>query len=142
MSDLFGDYHVTPTSSAIKDAQCLFPRFGAYQELRRQALKLAFWPSGKALSGSVEDLDWEELIGMPKPRAHELRIDDEIGGYDNLRIIFYLFEKKIILPGDVLPRLWVISVMQKKTQRFSQNDFDTFAARIKIVRKRYYHDHI
>ena len=142
MSKLFGEFHVTPIGSAIKDAQSLFPKFRDYQELRRHALKLAFWPDGKSVSGQVADMDWDEITGMAKPRANELRVDDEIGGYNNLRIIFYPFEKKIILPGDVLPRLWVISVMQKKTQRFSTNDFDTFSARIKIVRIRNYHDHL
>lgn len=142
MSKLFGDFHVTPTGSAIKDAESLLPKFRDFQELRRHALKLAFWPSGKSVSGKVADLDWEEITGMAKPRANELRIDDEIAGLNNLRVIFYPFEKKIILPGDVLPRLWVVSVLQKKTQRFSTNDFETFAARIKIVRIRNYHDHL
>lgn len=142
MSKLFGEFHVTPISSALKDAESLLPKFKDYQELRRHPLKLAFWPTGKSISGKVEDLDWEELIGMEQPRANELRIDDEIGGQNNLRIIFYLFEKKIILPGDVLPRLWIVSVLQKKTQRFSKNDFDTFSSRIKIVRIRNYRDHL
>lgn len=50
MSVLFGEYHVTPTGSAIKDARSLFPKFGEYQELRRQTLKLAFWPGGVTLA--------------------------------------------------------------------------------------------
>ncbi|MFO0867481.1 MAG: hypothetical protein U0935_00915 [Pirellulales bacterium] len=83
-------------------------------------------------------MNWEEISGMKDPRACELRIDDEIGGFDNLRVIFYVFSHDLVLPGDVLPRLWTIGVMQKKTQRFSPNDLRTFAARVAIIRTRNY----
>jgi hypothetical protein len=142
-SDLFGHYHVTPTPTAMKEAHDLFRNYGDYQEARKHALKLAFWPQENAEhSGRVIDLDWDEIIAMKQPRANELRIDDEIGGHDNLRVIFYAFERTIVLPGDVLPRLFTIGVMQKKTQRFSNNDLRTFQARVAIIRRRYYSDYL
>lgn len=141
--NLFGQFHVTPTPTAMKEAYALFPRYGDYQELRKQALKLAFWPNGSlSASGSVCDLNWEEIDGMKAPRACELRVDDTIGGMNNLRVIFYVFDKKLVLAGDVLPRLWTIGVMQKKTQRFSPNDLRTFAARVTIIRRRNYIDYL
>jgi len=64
MSKLFGQFQVKPTSSAFADARSLFPRVRDYQELRRQALKLALWPSGETVSGQVCDLDWDIISGM------------------------------------------------------------------------------
>jgi lambda repressor-like predicted transcriptional regulator len=126
----------------MKEAHDLFPKYGDYQLIRKQALKLAFWPQSEAEhSGKVIDLDWDAIIAMPRPRAFELRIDDVIAGYDNLRIIFYAFEKRIVLPKDALPRLFTIGVMQKKTQRFSNNDLRIFSARVAIVRSRYYSEY-
>jgi hypothetical protein len=142
-TNLFGQFHVTPTTTGMKEAADLFPKYGDYQELRKHALKLAFWPNAsRGSSGLVCDLNWEEIDGMKAPRACELRIDDVIGGMNNLRLIFYVFSKTLVLPGDVLPRLWTIGVMQKKTQRFSANDLRTFAARVTIIRKRTYSDYL
>src|SRR5688572_20717762 len=95
-------FHVTPTLAAMSEAQKLFHRYGDYQELRKHALKLAFWPSGNAPNGQACDLNWEEIIGMSSPKACELRIDDEIAGFDNLRVIFYVFDKEVIRDGDEL----------------------------------------
>ncbi len=75
---------------------------------------------------------------MSAPKACELRIDDVIAGFNNLRIIFYVYDKQLILPGDVLPRLWTISVLQKKTRRWTPNDLKTFRARVVILRNRKY----
>jgi hypothetical protein len=140
---LFGDYHVTPTHTALKEAQDLFPHFRDYQELRRHALKLAFWPKEPVGSGGmIIDMDWEEIRGMQGPKACELRIADRIGGFNNLRLVFYTFERKIVLPGDSLPRLWVLAAMQKKTERFSNNQLRIFSSRVTILRQRKYYDHI
>ena len=138
----YGQFHVTPTPTAMKEAADLFPKYGHYQELRQHALKLAFWPNGSKGSSGLPRLNWEEIDAMQSPRACELRIDDTIGGMNNLRVIFYVFKKALVLPGDVLPRLWTIGVMQKKTQRFSPNDLRTFQARITIIRRRIYSEYL
>jgi hypothetical protein len=137
-TNLFGQFHVTPTFTAMKEAEKMFPKYGEYQEIRRQALKLAFWPAGDSQGGKICDLDWEEIVGMQAPKACELRIDDRIGGFDNLRVIFYVFRKDLILPDDVKPRLWTLSVIQKKTRRWSNNDLKMFRARVVILRRRTY----
>lgn len=143
MSELFGSFHVTPSPTAMREANDLFPRYRDYQRARKHALKLAFWPAESAeLSGKAIDLDWDTITGMEGPKACELRIDDVIGGFNNIRIIFYAFSKDIILPGDILPRLFTIGVMQKKTQKFSKANLDTFKARVAIIRRRYYADYI
>lgn len=132
---LFGSFHVTPTSAAVREAGRLFPKYGDYQELRRYCLGLAFWPN-------TNDLDWETIDGMKEPRACELRIDEKIGGFDNLRVIFYVFDSRIVRPGDILPRLWTLGVLQKKTRRFSPYDLRTFHARATILRQREYREYL
>lgn len=141
-SNLYGRFHVTPTCTALREAVGLFPRYGDYQELRSHALKLAFWPGGQSTGGEVEDLDWDTITGMRAPKACELRIDDTIGGLDNLRVIFYVFDNQIVREGDAMPRLWTIGVMQKKTRRFTTFDLSAFAARVAILRQREYGDYI
>jgi hypothetical protein len=46
----------------------------------------------------------------------ELRISDIIGGHDNLRIIFYVAPKA--LKGEPLTKIWLLSVLQKKSMDF------------------------
>ncbi len=73
---------------------------------------------------------------MGKPRAAELRIHETIGGYNNLRVIFHV--SKEALPMEPMPRIWVLSVLQKKTRRFDHYDLKTFHARLVTLLKRYY----
>jgi hypothetical protein len=87
-------------------------------------------------------LDWDTITGMKPPKACELRVDDVIGGLNNLRLIFYVFDERLVREGDSLPRLWTIGVMQKKTRRFTAFDLSTFAARVTILRQREYADYI
>ncbi len=103
----------------------LFPKRRDYQEARRNALKLAWWPdSGAADAGQVEDLDWEWIKGMKRPRAAELRISDRIGGHNNLRIIFFL--AGVVLPNEPLGRIWTLAILQKKSMRFTDRDLQVF----------------
>ena len=136
MAALYGRFYVTPTSPSIRDAQDLFPKYRHYQEARRHALKLAFWPGFEGGGGLVEDLHWSWIDGMGEPRAAELRIHETIGGHNNLRVIFHV--SKTVLPGDPMPRIWTLAVMQKKTKRFSARDFQTFRGSLKILLRRRY----
>lgn len=116
--ELFGRYLVVPTPSAMRDAAGLFPKYGDYQEARRHALKLAWWPdSGDAAAGEVVDLDWEWIKGAGHRRTGELRISDWIGGHNNLRVIFYVSDRR--LPDDPMSRIWTIAVLQKKSMGFT-----------------------
>jgi hypothetical protein len=136
MANLDGRYYVVPTYSAIRDAGLLFPKYRHYQETRRHALKLAFWPGFDDEGDTVEDLHWSWIDGMGEPRAAELRIHETIGGHDNLRIIFHVAKEP--LPTDPMPRIWVLSVLQKKNNRFNHYDLKTFRARLVVLLKRYY----
>jgi hypothetical protein len=134
---LFGDYYVKPTSSGIRDAATLFPKYGDYQELRRHGLKLAYWPGEKVFDNDVVmDLDWEWIRALRDERIGELRITNQIGGHRNLRIIFWVAET--VLAGDPLPRIWTLSVVSKKANDWTTPELRSFRGRRMIVWKRNY----
>ena len=134
---LTGNYYVKPTPAAVKDAHGLFARYGDYQEARRHALKLAFWPSGEpGDGGQIMDLDWEWIKAMRGLKVGELRISDVIGGHNNLRVIFHVTDVR--LANEPMPRIWILSVLQKKAMAFTSRDIKTFRGRLKILKQRYY----
>ncbi len=67
-----------------------------------------------------------------------MRIEETIGGYDNLRVIFFVAARA--LKGEPLPRIWIMSAFQKKTERFSANELRAFTAGKKLIIKRFYAD--
>ena len=137
---LVGNYYVTPTPAAIKDAHGLFPRYGDYQEARRHALKLVFWPLGDpGDGGQIMDLDWEWIKAVGRSKVGELRISNVIGGHNNLRVIFHVTD--VLLANEPLPRIWIVSVLQKKARHFTARDIETFRGRLTILKRRYYGTH-
>jgi hypothetical protein len=107
------------------------------ERLRRHALKLAWFPDSGPDSGSVIDLDWSWVEGLPgnKRDVGELRIDEPIGGHRNLRMIFFLGDASF---ADPLPMIWILRVFPKKSYVFKTEDLDCFHARRTNVRIQYY----
>jgi hypothetical protein len=134
---LSGNYRVRAIRSAFDDKRRLFKKARDNAILRRHALKLRYWPQNhpEDESGQVVDLNWDWIRSMPGLKVGELRIDDEIGGHDNLRIIFFVGNQEVREP---LPLIWVIRVMQKKRTEFSKNDVAVFRARRLLVIERFY----
>lgn len=136
----FGSYRVVRTATSIKRASSLFPRERDNQLLRRHVLKLAFWPSGldddddDGEAGA--DLDWDWITSLEKKRVGELRIDETIGGFNNLRVIF--FKANICLPSEDMNRIWILTVFQKKSQGFGDPEIRAFAAARTLIVQRYY----
>jgi hypothetical protein len=79
-NELFGDYHVRPTGSAIRDARRLFPRYRDYQQARKHALKLAYWPRLTEEGSLVVDMEWEWITSLREEGIGELKLRDQIGG--------------------------------------------------------------
>ena len=132
MSDLFGNYYVKPTASAgVRAWKVCNQKMGEYQKIRQHALKLAFWPRDA-------DLDWDWIKSLEAKRVGELRIDETIAQQNNLRVIFFKANK--ILPGDPMPRIWTLTVFQKKRQDFSGKEIAAFRAMRDIVVARWYAD--
>lgn len=132
---LTGNFWVRGLRPAFHDAHRLLPRMRDRAVLRRNSLKLRFWPEHHPTneSGLVLDLDWSWIKALKGKRIAELRVDDVIGECDNLRVIF--FDPKIREP---VPILWVIAVMQKKRDEFTKANIDTFELRRKLVLERFY----
>ena len=135
---VLGSYLVKPTPTAMTRAWRLFKgRARDYFELRRHTLKLAHFPGlSSASGGQVLDVDWDWVTGTGERGVGELRISDTIGGFDNLRVIFYVAD--VALKTDPLPRIWAMTVFQKKNERFSPNELRAFAAMKKMIVARYY----
>ncbi|MDX1961954.1 MAG: hypothetical protein SFX18_02295 [Pirellulales bacterium] len=102
-----------------------------YQKIRAHALKLAFWPKDA-------DIDWDWIKSLEAKRVGELRIHETIAQQNNLRVIFFKANK--ILSGDPLPRIWTLTVYQKKRDDFSGKEIAAFRAMRDIVVARHYAD--
>jgi hypothetical protein len=137
--NLTGKWRVRAIRPAFADVARLCRRTKDRIEIRRHALKLRFFPEKNPLdeAGRVLDLDWSWVRGMGNLKIGELRIDDEIGGNNNLRIIFM---KGLPVQGEPLPVIWVLRIMQKKRDDFSSYDLAVFRARYTLVMERFYKD--
>lgn len=133
---LTGKYHVLPTPTAMGQAMKLTKGdLRDYFRLKRVGVKLRYFPERPPDALSF-DMDVSKITGAGKPDIFELRIDEEIAGNDNLRLIF--FPVKTVLVGDRIPRLWILSALQKKTKRFSRNQLTTFQFQRQLIITRHY----
>jgi len=134
---LTGSWRVRAIRPAFSDACRLVKKARDQMEIRSHALKLRYWPATNPMdeSGKVLDLDWSWVRSLPGLGIGELRIEDVIGGNDNLRIIFFVGDDKV---RDPLPLMWILRVMQKKRQDFSKHDLAIFKARRALVIERFY----
>ena len=134
---LTGNFRVRAVRPALAAARRLFPRTGDRADMRSQALKLRYWPAKNPTTGAGQllDLNWDWIKALKGLNVGELRIDDKIGGFDNLRVIFFVGDRKVHQP---LPIIWVLHVMQKKRMEFTAADLATFKARRLLVMEWFY----
>lgn len=137
VTGLFGDFYVVPTSGALAQAWSLCQKSARpYHILRRHTLKLAFWPDGS-------DTDWDWIKTLEPQRIGELRIDDEIAGNNNIRIIFFkaniaLKDDPVSASGEIMRRIWILAAFQKKAQGFSSHQMKAWKGTRTILVQRYY----
>lgn len=133
---LTGNYWVRAIGPAFRDVFGLMRTKRDVMEVRSQAIKLRYWPERQAQeSGQLIDLEWCWVRALSGLRIGELRLDDAIGGRENLRIIFYVGDRIV---GAPLPTIWILRVMQKKRNDFSSYDLDVFKGRRILVLERFY----
>ena len=131
-----GVYHVLPTPTALSQAYKLSEgSLRNFFRLKRIGVKLRYFPDPPP-DAPYFDMDIDKITGAGQPPIYELRIDEVIAGNDNLRFIF--FPVKTVLENDRLPRLWVLAVLQKKTQKFSNNQLKTFKMQRQLILTRHY----
>ncbi|MCZ2343234.1 MAG: hypothetical protein LC104_15795 [Bacteroidales bacterium] len=120
----------------------MWPATRDRMEVRRHALKLRFWGHRHASvigNETVVDLNYDPIHAMKGSGVHELRLEDEIGGHRNIRILF------LVPPADwrqreatPLPVLWVLEAIHKKRDTWTKFDIDRFWGIRAIVRERFY----
>jgi hypothetical protein len=134
---LTGTHLVRTLRSALQSAKHFWPRVGDRMEVRRHALKLRHWGSREAQG--VMDLTYESIKAMAGSGVYELRIDDEIGGKRNIRVLFFE-APEAWKPNHVYPKpvLWVLETLPKKRQDWTANDIDRFWAKRTLVKERFY----
>ncbi|MCG8408271.1 MAG: hypothetical protein MI923_23980 [Phycisphaerales bacterium] len=134
---LEGSYRVRVFRPAWSDVRRWFPRTRDTIEIRSHALKLRYWPEKNPTdaAGKLLDLDWCWIKALKGFDVGELRIDDKIGGHDNIRIIFFRGDPKVKAP---LPIIWLLAVLQKKSNEWTKANIKTFKARRTLVVERFY----
>jgi hypothetical protein len=134
---LTGKYRVRVFRPAWSDVNKWFTRTRDKIELRSQALKLRFWPDPPAAdeAGRFLDIDWDWIKALSGHSVGELRINDEIGGHKNLRLIFF---KGPVVDDKQMPIIWVLAVLPKKRMDWTTANIQTFRARKILVFERYY----
>lgn len=138
--NLEGTHRVRVFRPAWTDGRKWFPKTRDLIEVRSHALKLRFWPEPypETEQGRVLDLDWCWIKALKGLNVGELRVDDVINGHDNIRIVFYRGDKTVRKP---LPIIWVIAVLQKKRDEWTDANIRTFRGRRTLVNERYYKYH-
>jgi len=138
--NLSGNFRVRVIRPALHKAYKMFPKCRDQMELRAHALKLRYWPNKEVTDdgGFLVDLDWSWIRSLAGKKIGELRIADNIGGHENLRIIFFEGDNKVCNP---LPMIWVIDVFAKKKDYFTANELKIFEARRTLVVERFYKHH-
>jgi len=131
----FGSHWLFPTATAINRSRLLLPKLRDRLIVKRHALNLAHFPSMGEGYPSLE-MDWSWIPGLEHERVGELRIDETIGGYDQLSVIFY--KANVHLPNEDRCRIWILSVLQKEGQGFGDPLIRAFAAARNLVVWRHY----
>lgn len=134
---LTGNFFVRRLDSAIAEVNRDFRSVRDRIEIRRQALKLRYWPAPATedASGRLIDLDWSYIRALHDLKIGELRIHRPVGGHANIRIIFFVGPPNARLPK---PCIWILSVFAKKRDDFTTKQIEIFHARREIVLARYY----
>jgi hypothetical protein len=124
------------TRHGLQSIRQYWAKIGDRFEVRRQALKLRFWderhlhPAGMLLDHTYEGIKALSGLGI-----YELRLDDEIGGPSNIRVVFF------DPPRDWLPALdearsgrvvWVLETLPKRRNDWTKNDLTRFRAASRV----------
>lgn len=134
---LTGTHLVRVLRSGLQSARHFWPKDGDRMEVRRNALKLRYW--GSRVEQGVMDLSYERIRAMAGSGVYELKLDDEIGGQRNLRVLFFEAPDawKTNRPYP-MPVLWVLEALPKRRQDWTAYDINRFWAKRGIVKERFY----
>jgi hypothetical protein len=130
------------TRHGLQVARRIWPNTGDRFEVRRQALKLRFWderhlhPPGKLFDHTYEAIKALSGLGI-----YELRLDDEIGGQSNIRVVFFDPPRDwqpVTTEERPLRIIWVLEVFPKRRNDWTRNDIARFRTARRMLAKRCY----
>jgi hypothetical protein len=136
-----GTHLVRALRSALQSAKYYWPKVGDRMEVRRSALKLMFWGMRNETEANemVMDVSYESIKALQGSGVYELRLEDEIGGHRNIRVIFFVPpEKWKPITKMPLPTLWILEAVPKKRNDWTTNDINRFRAKRAIVKERFF----
>jgi hypothetical protein len=139
---LTGSNFVRFTRHGLQTVRHYWKRTGDRFEVRRQALKLRFWDERHLFpAGTLLDLTYEGIKGLPGLGIYELRLDDVIGGQSNIRVVF--FDPPADwkpLPAEERPMriVWVLDVLPKKRNDWTANEISRFRHARRLLQERCY----
>lgn len=119
-----------------------WPKMADRFEIRRQALKLRFWDERHLHgTGMLFDHSYEKIKALASESVYELRLDDEIGGQSNIRVV--LFDPPSTwtpVADNVLPLrvIWILEALPKKRNEWTKNDITRFKGQRVLLKRRFY----
>jgi hypothetical protein len=139
---LTGVNFVRFTRHGLQAIRAYWSKLGDRFEVRRQALKLRFWDERHLHPrGTLFDHTYESIKSLPGLGIYELRLDDEIGGQANIRIVF-LDPPRDWRPaaGESRPMriVWVLEALPKRRNDWTTNDITRFRTARRLIQKRFY----
>lgn len=137
---LTGSNFVRFTRHGLQSARSIWDRTGDRFEVRRQALKLRFWDERhRHPPGMLCDHTYESIKALSGLGLYEFRLDDEIGGQENIRAIFF-DPPKDWEPIEKKPMriVWILEIFPKKRNDFTTHDIRRFKASRTLLAQRCY----
>lgn len=139
---LTGVNFVRFSRQSLKSIRHHWASVGDRFECRRQALKLRWWDERHLHPlGMLMDHTYEAIKALAGIGVYELRLDDDIGGQSNIRIVFF------DPPRDWAPKLeearpmpvvWILEVLPKKRNNWTTNELTRFRGLTKLIKVRLY----
>ncbi len=87
------------------------------------------------------DMTYESIKALSGMGIYELRLDDEIGGQSNIRIVFFdppASWKPAIENKRPMRVVWILEALPKRRNEWTKNDIDRFRASRLLIQKRMY----
>lgn len=130
------------TRHGLQSIRAYWSHIGDRFEVRRQALKLRFWDERhQHIPGMLFDQTYESIKALQGLGIYELRLDDDIGGQSNIRVVFLdppTDWKPAVGQSKPLRVVWVLEVLPKKRNEWTTNDITRFRGARLLIQTRFY----
>lgn len=137
---LTGSNFIRFTRHGLHVARSIWKVTGDRFEIRKQSLKLRFWDERHLHQpGLLIDLSYESIKALSGSGIYEARIDDPIGGQENIRIVFFDPPKEWV-PLELKPMriVWILEVIPKRRNEWTKFDLKRFKASRLMLAQRCY----